>query len=90
MARPQCSPGLRDRSARPLHRPRRLPPETTAQIEALRRLGLKRIKALDPKPEIIRFQREQPGEWIHIDIKKLGRIDVVGHRITGDRRGQSG
>ena len=29
------------------------------------------------------------GEMIHIDIKKLGRIDGIGHRITGDRRGQS-
>src|SRR4029078_4043756 len=31
----------------------------------------------------------QPGELIHIDSKKLGRIDGIGHRITGDRRGQS-
>ena len=30
-----------------------------------------------------------PGELIHIDIKKLGRFERVGHRITGDRRGQS-
>ena len=44
--------------------------------------------ALDPKPEIVRYQRERPGELIHLDIKKLGRIDGVGHRITGDRRGQ--
>lgn len=55
----------------------------------LRRLGLSRLKALDPKPEIIRYEREHPGELIHIDIKKLGRIDGVGHRITGDRHGQS-
>jgi hypothetical protein len=41
--------------------------------------------ALDPKPEIVRYQRERPGELIHLDIKKLGRIDGVGHRITGDR-----
>ena len=41
-----------------------------------------------PSPTIVRYQREQPGELIHIDIKKLGRIDGVGHRITGDRRGQ--
>ena len=50
----------------------------------LRRLGLNRIKALDPKPDIIRYQREHPVELIHIDIKKLGRIDAVGLRITGD------
>ena len=36
-----------------------------------------------------RYQREHPGELIHLDIKKLGRIDGIGHRITGDRSGQS-
>ena len=51
----------------------------------LRRHGLGRLQALDPKPEIIRYQRDRPGELIHLDIKKLGRIDGVGHRITGDR-----
>jgi transposase InsO family protein len=51
----------------------------------LRRLGLGRLRALDERPEIVRYQRAHPGELIHIDIKKLGRIDGVGHRITGDR-----
>jgi transposase InsO family protein len=55
----------------------------------LRRLGLGRLQALDPKPPAIRYERDHPGELIHIDTKKLGRIDGVGHRITGDRRGQS-
>ena len=55
----------------------------------LRRRGLGRLTALDPRPPIIRYEREQPGELIHIDIKKLGRIDGIGHRITGDRTGQS-
>ena len=55
----------------------------------LRRLGLGRLGALDPKPAILRYERERPGELIHIDIKKLGRIDGVGHRITGDRRSQA-
>jgi transposase InsO family protein len=55
----------------------------------LRRLGLNRLKALEPVEPIRRYQREHPGELIHIDIKKLGRIDGIGHRITGDRRGQS-
>jgi transposase InsO family protein len=54
----------------------------------LRRLGLGRLSALDPKPPAIRYERAAPGELIHIDTKKLGRIDGVGHRITGDRRGQ--
>jgi transposase InsO family protein len=55
----------------------------------LRRLGLGRLAALDPKPPVIRYQRERPGELIHIDIKKLGRIDGVGHRITGHRVGMN-
>jgi transposase InsO family protein len=55
----------------------------------LRRLGLGRLRALDPRPAVIRYEREHPGELIHLDIKKLGRIDGIGHRITGDRTGQS-
>jgi len=55
----------------------------------LRRLGLGRLSALEPRPEVIRYERARPGELIHIDIKSLGKIDGVGHRITGDRRGQS-
>jgi transposase InsO family protein len=54
----------------------------------LRRHHLGRLSALDPKPAVVRYQREQPGELIHVDVKKLGRIDGAGHRITGDRRGQ--
>ena len=56
----------------------------------LRRCGLGRLTALEPKPETIRYQKERPGELIHIDIKKLGRIDGVGHRITRDRAGRPG
>ena len=51
--------------------------------------GLSHLSALDPKPEIIRYEKETPGEMIHIDIKKLGRTRGIGHRITGDRTGQS-
>jgi transposase InsO family protein len=54
----------------------------------LRRQGLGRLKALEPKPPIIRYERERPGELIHVDVKKLGRIDGAGHRVTGTRRGQ--
>jgi transposase InsO family protein len=50
----------------------------------LRRLGLSRIKDLEPAEPVRRYQREHPGELIHIDIKKLGRFHKVGHRITGD------
>jgi transposase InsO family protein len=52
----------------------------------LRRLGLGKLSVLEPKPPVVRYQRERPGELIHIDTKKLGRIAAVGHRITGDRR----
>ena len=65
----------------------RLSPATVSRI--LRRLGLNRIAALEPCEPVRRYEREHPGEMIHIDIKKLGRIDGIGHRITGDRRGQS-
>ncbi len=55
----------------------------------LRRLGLNRLKALEPAEPVRRYERDRPGELIHIDIKKLGRFNQVGHRITGDRTGQS-
>ena len=55
----------------------------------LRCLGLGKLEALEPKPPILRYEREKPGELIHIDSKKLGRINGIGHRITGDRHGQS-
>ena len=62
-------------------------PATVSRI--LRRLELNNLAALEPAEPVRRYEREHPGELIHIDIKKLGRIDGVGHRITGDRRGQS-
>jgi transposase InsO family protein len=58
-------------------------PATVARI--LAREGLSRLKNLDPKPPVHRYQRDRAGELIHIDIKKLGRIKGIGHRITGDQ-----
>jgi transposase InsO family protein len=55
----------------------------------LRRRGLSLLSALEPQQPRPRYEREKPGEIIHIDIKKLGRFNAIGHRITGDRRGQS-
>ena len=55
----------------------------------LKRLGLNRLSALEPAEPVRRYERAAPGELIHIDIKKLGKFDRVGHRITGDRTGQS-
>ena len=62
-------------------------PATVSRI--LRRLGLNRIKALEPAEPVRRYERQHPGELIHIDIKKLGRFERIGHRITGDRQGKS-
>src|ERR1700724_1051061 len=62
-------------------------PATVSRI--LMRLGLNRLSALEPAEPVRRYERERPGEMIHLDIKKLGRIDGIGHRITGDRSGQS-
>ncbi len=59
-----------------------MPRSTVGAI--LRRLRLGRLAALDVKPAPVRYERERPGELIHIDTKKLGRIDGVGHRIHGD------
>ena len=53
----------------------------------LRRLGLNRLKALEPPQPILRYERERPGELLHLDTKKLGRIGGLGHRITGRRTG---
>jgi transposase InsO family protein len=55
----------------------------------LRRLGLNKLCALEPAEPVRRYERERPGELIHIDIKKLGKFNHIGHRITGDRKGQS-
>ncbi len=51
----------------------------------LKRLGLGRLRSLEPKVDPQRYQRFRPGELLRIDTNKLGRIDRVGHRIHGDR-----
>jgi transposase InsO family protein len=55
----------------------------------LKRLGLNRLSALEPAEPIRRYERAAPGEILHIDIKKLGKFSRIGHRVTGDRTGQS-
>lgn len=65
----------------------RVSPATVSRV--LRRAGLRRMKDLDPPEPVRRYERDRPGELIHIDIKKLGRFQRPGHRVTGDRSGQS-
>jgi transposase InsO family protein len=62
-------------------------PATVSRV--LRRLGLNKLSALAPAEPVRRYEREHPGELIHIDIKKLGRFDKIGHRMSGDRQTKS-
>ena len=50
------------------------------------RLGLSRLAALQPPEPVRRYERQAPGELLHIDTKRLGRINGIGHRITGERQ----
>jgi transposase InsO family protein len=65
----------------------RVSPATVSRI--LRAEGISRARDLDPPAPVVRYERELPGELIHLDIKKLGRFEKPGHRVTGDRTGQS-
>jgi transposase InsO family protein len=52
----------------------------------LARLGLSSLKALNPVRPVVRYEHIAPGEMLHMDTKKLGRIVRPSHRVTGDRR----
>jgi transposase len=54
----------------------------------LTRIGMGRLGRLGLEPAV-RYERARPGELIHIDVKKLGRILQPGHRVTGNRRSRS-
>jgi transposase InsO family protein len=64
----------------------RVSPATVSRV--LRAVRLSRIRDLEPPAPIVRYEYAEPGGLIHIDIKKLGRFDRIGHRITG--RGRQG
>jgi len=91
---PRRLPDDRIEQVEALRRERMTGPKIAAQLGlarstvglVLRRLGLGKLANLDPKPPAIRYERAAPGEMIHLDIKKLGRFEVEGHRVTGDRR----
>src|SRR5215217_5470979 len=55
----------------------------------LQRIGLGKLSRLEPPEPANRYERARPGELIHIDIKKLGKIAGIGHRITGERSSQN-
>ena len=57
------------------------PASTVGKV--LRRLGRSRLPR-EPRPPVVRYERERPGELLHIDTKKLGRFWHVGKRILGD------
>ena len=96
-SRPRCSPRSLDPFRRgqieALRRQRRTGRLIARQLgvsratvsRVLRRAGISRWRELEPQPPVRRYEREHPGELIHLDTKKLGRIAVPGHRVTGIR-----
>lgn len=62
----------------------RVPRSTVTRV--LRRAGLNRVAALEPPRVIQRYEWPHAGDLLHLDIKKLGRIRGIGHRIHGDRQ----
>jgi transposase InsO family protein len=52
----------------------------------LAHLGLSSLKALEPAQPVLRYEHAAPGDLLHLDTKKLGRIERPAHRVTGDRR----
>jgi transposase InsO family protein len=60
-----------------------LPRTTVANV--LKRLGLSRLPPVEPAPKVIRYEWPEPGDMVHLDVKKLARFSRPGHRMTGDR-----
>jgi transposase InsO family protein len=60
-----------------------MPRSTVTRV--LARAGLNRVALLEPKPIVQRYEWPHAGDLLHLDIKPLGRIRGVGHRIHGDR-----
>jgi hypothetical protein len=62
----------------------RVPFFTLARV--LSRLGLGRLRNLQPRPQVQRYEWERPGDLIHADVKSLARFRKAAHRITGNRQ----
>jgi transposase InsO family protein len=65
----------------------KMPVSTVSAV--LARIGLGKRSRLEPPEPVNRYERKRPGELLHIDVKKLGKIGHAGHRVTGNRRGQA-
>jgi transposase InsO family protein len=63
-----------------------LPLARSTVSAALTRMGLARLRHLNPPPAVQRYEWSRPGELVHLDTKKLGRIVRPSHRVTGNRR----
>lgn len=75
------------RDRRPMRVIARVVGRSVATISrVLKGLDLSSLKALDPRPASVRYERAGVGELLHIDTKKLGRIVRPSHRVTGERR----
>ena len=61
----------------------KLPAATVARV--LKRHGLSRLRDLEPRVHPQRYEHRRPGDLVHLDVKKLGRIGRPGHRVNGDR-----
>src|SRR5436305_7834354 len=61
-----------------------MPASTVSGI--LTRIGLGKLWRLEPLEPANRYEKARPGELVHVDVKKLGRIGRPGHRVNGDRR----
>jgi transposase InsO family protein len=97
-SRPQCSPHATPPALvlriEVLRRQRRTCAEIAAAVgvsratvaRIVRRCGWSRLHVLELPPTSRRYERALPGELVHLDTKKLGRIERPGHRVTGDRR----
>lgn len=92
-----ATPAERVQAIAALRRVRLTGPEIAETLEmatstvsaVLKRIGLGKLSRLEPVEAIRRYEKQRPGELIHIDVKKLGRIGPhgAGHRITG-RKGR--
>jgi transposase InsO family protein len=93
-SRPTQLPGSRVRAIEALRRLRMTAAEIAECLSMalstvsrwLRRIGLGKRSRLEPPEPANRYERKRPGELVHVDVKKLGRIQVPGHRVTGNRR----